>query len=136
MRGAFAGAVAATVWAAAEPALGRAFGTPFSDVRLLGRAATRGPLWPVAGFILHVGNGAAFGWAFERLGGRGIRHGVIAAELENLLLWPGMAVVDRFHPERRRADWPRLLTDARTFGLEATTHALFGATLGALVADG
>jgi hypothetical protein len=133
LRGALAGALAATLWAAAEPALGRAFGTPFSDVRLLGRAVIRGRLWPVAGVVLHVGNGAAFGWAFERLGGRGVRQGVIAAELENLLLWPGMAVVDRFHPDRRAAGWPRLLTNSRTFGLEATTHALFGATLGALV---
>jgi hypothetical protein len=133
LRGALAGALAATLWAAAEPALGRAFGTPFSDVRLLGRAVIRGRLWPVAGVVLHVGNGAAFGWAFERLGGRGVRQGVIAAELENLLLWPGMAVVDRFHPDRRAAGWPRLLTNSRIFGLEATTHALFGATLGALV---
>jgi hypothetical protein len=134
MRGALAGALGAALWAAAEPALGRAFGTPFSDVRLLGRTVTRGRLWPVVGVVLHVGNGAAFGWAFERLGRRGVRHGVIAAEVENVLLWPGMAVVDRFHPDRRAAaGWPRLVTDSRTFGLEATTHALFGATLGALV---
>jgi len=133
MRGAFAGAIAAALWAAAEPALGRAFGTPFSDVRLLGRMATRGRLWPIAGTILHVGNGAAFGWAFERLGGNGIRRGLVVAEIENLVLWPAMAIVDRVHPDRRDGAWPPLLTDPRSFALEATTHALFGATLGALV---
>ncbi len=133
MRGAVAGALAAALWAAAEPALGGVFGTPFSDVRLLGRSVTRGRLWPVVGLAVHIGNGAAFGWAFERLGGRGVKQGVIAAELENLLLWPAMAIVDRVHPERRRGDWPKLVTDPRTFGLEVTTHALFGATLGALV---
>ena len=133
MRGAVAGALAAALWAAAEPALGRAFGTPFSDVRLLGRTVTLGRLWPVVGVVVHVGNGAAFGWTFERLGGRGIKQGVIAAELENLVLWPAMALVDRLHPDRRDGSWLPLATDPRTFGLEAATHALFGATLGALV---
>ena len=133
MRGAVAGAIAAAVWAAAEPALGRAFGTPFSDVRLLGRTVTRGRLWPVAGAALHVGNGAAFGWAFERLGGRGVKRGVAAAGIENLVLWPTMAIVDRIHPDRRDGTWPRLLTDPRTFAYEAATHAIFGATLGALL---
>ena len=133
MRGAVAGAIAAALWAAAEPALGRAFGTPFSDVRLLGRMATRGRVWPVAGVALHIANGAAFGWAFERVGGHGVRRGVIVAEVENLALWPAMAIVDRVHPDRRDGTWPPLLTDVRTFAFEATTHALFGATLGALV---
>ena len=133
MRGAVAGAIAAALWAAAEPALGRAFGTPFSDVRLLGRMVTRGRLWPIAGVILHVGNGATFGWAFERLGGKGALRGVVVAEIENLVLWPAMAIVDRVHPDRRDGTWPPLLADPRTFAFEATTHALFGATLGALV---
>ena len=58
---------------------------------------------------------------------------MIAAELENLVLWPAMAIVDRVHADRRGGRWPRLVTDPRTFGLEVTTHALFGATLGVLV---
>ena len=133
MRGLVAGAVAAAVWAAVEPAIARAYGTPYTDVRLLGRAVTRGRLWQVVGVAVHVGNGAAFGWAFERSGLRGARQGVLAAEGENLLLWPTMALVDRFHPDRRSGEWPRLLTHGRTFALEATTHAFFGGLLGALV---
>jgi hypothetical protein len=133
MSGAVAGALAAAIWAAAEPALGRAFGTTFSDVRLLGRAVTRGRLWPVVGVAVHVANGAAFGWAFERVGGRGVRQGVLAAEVENLVLWPGMALVDRFHPDCRDGTWPRLLTSPHAFAYEATTHGIFGAMLGALV---
>jgi hypothetical protein len=132
-RGAVAGAIAAALWAASEPPLGRAFGTPFSDVRLLGRTVTRGPLWPVVGVAAHMANGALFGWAFARLGGHGAKRGVAAASVENLALWPAMALVDRFHPDRRDGTWPRLVTDPRTFGFEVTTHALFGATLGALV---
>ena len=65
--------IAAATWAAAEPALGRLLGTPFSDVRLLGRVVTRSPAWPAAG-LHYLANGAAFGWTFERLGLRGAKR--------------------------------------------------------------
>jgi hypothetical protein len=74
-----------------------------------------------------------FGIAFWRLGGRGWRAGVVAAELENLALWPGMALVDRFHRDRRSGNWPPLLRNGRVFVQEAAVHALFGAVLGALL---
>jgi hypothetical protein len=123
----FAGAFAAAAWAAAEPALGRVFRTPYSDVRLLGGLTGLGP---AGGLALHVGNGALFGAVFERVGGRGVLRGVLAAEAENLMLWPAMAVVDRIHPERRSGMWPPLVGNRRVFAYEATTHALFGAVLG------
>ncbi|HEY3071140.1 MAG TPA: hypothetical protein VGJ34_12590 [Gaiellaceae bacterium] len=130
LRGALAGAVAAAVWAAAEPSLGRRFRTPYSDVRLLGGLTGRGPL---ASLGMHVGNGALFGAVFERLGGRGVIRGVLAAEAENLALWPLMAVVDRVHPDRRSGTWSPLLSNGRVFAYEATAHALFGAVLGLLL---
>jgi hypothetical protein len=133
VRGAVSGALAAAAWAAAEPALGRMLGNPYSDVRLLGRLMTRGEAWPIAGVALHLANGAAFGWAFEGLGLRGVAQGVLAAEVENLLLWPGFLVFDRIHPDRRDGRWPRLVTDRRVAAYEVATHALFGAVLGALV---
>jgi hypothetical protein len=88
MRGAAAGVVAAAAWAAGEPVLQRLVRSPsqYSDVRLLGRLATRGRLWPVAGLALHLANGAVFGAAFERAGLRGVRAGVVAAQLENAAL--------------------------------------------------
>ena len=132
-RGALAGVVAAAAWAAAEPAAQRVFGTPYSDLRLLGAPVTRGPLWPLTGLMLHLANGAAFGAAFERLGGRGWKQGLLAALTENVLLWPGMALVDRRHPDRRSGAWPPLLRNARVFAYEAAVHALFGAVLGALL---
>jgi len=132
MRGAAAGVVAAAAWAAAEPALGRVFGTPFSDVRLLGRSAVRGRAWPVAGVVLHLANGAAFGWVFERRRLGGVRQGVLVAEAENLLLWPTLLAVDRVHPDRHDGTWPRLFTNRRVAAYEIATHALFGAVLGAL----
>lgn len=124
---------AALAWAAAEPALGRLFGVRYSDVRLLGATVTRGRLWPVAGVVVHAANGAVFGALFERAGLRGPAAGVAAAQLENLALWPGMAVVDRLHPDRRSGAWPRLLGNRRVFAYEVTMHAVFGLVLGALV---
>ena len=132
MRGAVAGVVAAAAWAASEPVLKRIFGTQYSDVRLLGRFATRGRAWPVAGLAIHLANGAAFGAAFEKAGLGGVRAGVAAAQVENLVLWPGMAVMDRIHPDRRDGTWPRLLTNRRIAAQEVAGHALFGAVLGSL----
>jgi hypothetical protein len=128
-----AGGVAAAAWAAAEPVLSRAFrvGT-YSDRRLLGRALTRSRMWPAIGIAAHVANGAVFGALFAQAGGHGPARAVVAAQAENMLLWPGMAVVDRFHPDRRSGFWPPLLGNRRVFAYEAACHAVFGAVLGLL----
>jgi hypothetical protein len=134
MRGALAGAAAAAAWGAAEPIAGRIFQVPYSDVRLLGAVATRGPHWKAVGWALHLVNGAVFGAVFTRLGGRGVVRGLAAAELENVVLWgPGMAVADRFHPDRRSGAWPPLLRNGRVFAYEVAMHAVFGIVLGVLV---
>jgi hypothetical protein len=127
-----AGALAALTWAAAEPSLGSIFGTPYSNVKLLGGLVSRGRGRNAAGLAIHVANGAAFGWAFERTLRGGVRQGLLAAQVENALLWPGMAVIDRIHPERRSGAWPPLATSPRVAAYEVTTHALFGAVLGVL----
>jgi hypothetical protein len=124
--------VAAAAWAGAEPLLQRVFRTPYSDVRLLGRTVTRGRAWPVVGVAVYLVNGAAFGLAWERLGRSGWKSAVVAAQLENVALWPGMALVDRYHPDRRRGELPPLFRSKRVFGYEVATHALFGAVLGEL----
>jgi hypothetical protein len=133
VRAVFAGMVAAAVWAAAEPLLQRVFRTPYSDVRLLGRMMTRGRAWPAVGTAIHVSNGAIFGLAWDRVGGGGWKGGVLAAQVENLVLWaPGMAFVDRYHPDRRSGALHPLLGNKRVFGYEVVTHAIFGAVLGRL----
>jgi len=132
-RGVLAGIAGAAAWAAAEPLLGRAFGTSYSDARLLGGLLADGPRWRAVGTLAHCVNGAFFGAAFERLGGRGIGRAVAAAQVENVVLWPGMAVIDRVHPDRRNGVWPPLLGNGRVFAYEVTTHAVFGLVLGALV---
>jgi hypothetical protein len=132
-RGAAAGAAGAALWGAIEPLLKRVFGTSYSDVRLLGATVTRGRAWPLVGLGIHVANGALFGLLWARLGGGGWKRGVVAAQLENLALWgPGMALVDRYHPDRRSGVMPPLLWNARVFSQEVVTHAIFGAVLGLL----
>ncbi len=138
IRQALAGAVAAAVWAAAEPAAARIFRPPtgYSDVRLLGALATRdGSRWREAGLGVHLVNGAVFGVLFAAVGGRGWKEGLVAAQAENLALWPGMAAIDRLHPDRRSGAWPPLLTNRRVVAYEAAVHALFGCVLGTLVRD-
>ena len=133
LRGALAGIAAAAAWGAAEPALGRAFGVRYSDVRVLGAAVTTGSGWKGAGWALHLVNGAVFGAVFEGLGGHGVGRGLAAAQLENAVLYPpGMAVVDRFHPDRKSGAWPPLLRNGRVFAYEVATHAVFGVVLGML----
>ena len=132
MRGTAAGAVAAVAWGLSEPVLRRVIGTPYSDVRLLGRVATCGRAWPVAGLALHTVNGAVFGAALAQLGRRRVRDAVVIAELEAVTFWPFMLLVDRLHPDRRDGTWPPLARDGRAFVYSLSTHALFGTVYGLL----
>jgi len=133
VRAALAGAAAAGAWAAVEPAARRLCGTPYSDLRLLGRIATAGPAWRVAGLAMHLGNGAAFGVALDRLGGRGWRQGLAAAMVETAGTWPGMVLIDRFHPDRRDGHWPPLVRHGPTIAEQILVHAVFGVVLGVLL---
>jgi hypothetical protein len=133
MRGAPAGLVAAAAWIAAEQVARRILGTPFTDVRALGRPVSRRH-WRTAGTAIHLANGTAAGAAFERLGLRGWKAGVAAFELEHLATWPLMTAIDRWHPDCRSGAWPPLLRNGRVFAQEAAVHAIFGAVLGLLVA--
>jgi len=134
-RGAVAGAAAALAWVAVEPLVGRVFDTPYTDSKLAGALITRGRLEPVARLGAHTAAGALFGFVWAGLGGRSAANGAIAAELENVLLWPAMAIVDRVHPCVRDGTWPPLLRNRRAFGAAAVGHAFFGAVLGALAGD-
>ena len=126
---------AAAAWAVAEPLASRLLRPPpgYSDVRLLGAVVTQGRAWRPVGVALHLGNGAVFGLVFERLGGRGVGQGMLAAQVENLALWPSMALADRLHPDRESGVWPPLLGKGRVFAYEAAVHGVFGAVLGLLL---
>src|ERR671911_522029 len=128
MRAALAGVTAAAAWIAAEPVARRLLGTPFTDVRALGRPVSCRH-WRAAGTAIHLANGAAAGISFERLGLRGWKAGVAAFQAEHLATWPLMVVVDRWHPDRRSGAWPPLLPNGRVFAQEAVVHAVFGVAL-------
>lgn len=136
VRAALAGAVAASAWAAAEPLDRRLFRFPYSDVALLGKAVTRGPLWRPVGLAWHAANGAAAGVAFDavqrRLGGPTMRSAIGFALVEHLALFPLAAVTDRLHPARGEPDLPPLARSGRGFAQATFRHLLFGVVLGAL----
>ena len=131
-RGAAAGAAAAAIWTACDPLFKKAFKTPYSDAQLLSAFVTRGRAQPLASVAIHASNGAAFGWVFGRLGGRGVKQGVAAALAENAALWPVMPLFDRIHPSVRDGTWPKLFANGRVFAQAMAAHAFFGALLGAL----
>lgn len=134
LRGALAGAAAASAWAAVEPVAARVAATGYTDVRLLGRMLSERH-WAVAGTAVHLANGAAFGALFALAGARGPRAGLAWAGAETLATWPGMAVLDRIHPDCRSGRRPRLLTDRRVFAQEVAMHSLFGALLGLMLPE-
>lgn len=132
INGALAGALAAAVWAAQQPADRRVFGSSYDDVELLGKLFTRGREWPLAGIALHVQNGAAFGAAYAQvkpfLPGPPVARGLLAGMVEHVALWPLGQLVDRHHPARR--ELTSMWGNRRAFVQATWRHALFGATLG------
>ena len=131
--GALAGAIAAGVWALQQPADMRAFGVPYDDTELLGKAVTRGPAWRPLGVAMHLANGAAFGALYARLVPRSPlpawANGPVAGLTEHLASWPFVGLADRFHPARE--DFPQLAGDRAAFAQATWRHLLFGAVLGA-----
>ena len=133
---AVAGAVAASIWSLLEPIDRRAFRCDYSDLAVLGKAVTRGPLWWPTGFALHAINGALFGLAFDQARRRlpipKQRLALGMALTEHVALYPLGYFVDRYHPARGEPGIPPLLRNARAFGQATVRHALFGFLLGRL----
>jgi hypothetical protein len=130
LNGALAGAAAAGVWAAQQPLDKRVFGCGFDDVQLLGKAVTRGPLWPLAGLLLHLQNGAIFGALYANLPAATRRlpasaRGPLAGLAEHLATWSAAGLAWRSHPARGEIDQP-------SFWQATWRHALFGFVLGEL----
>ncbi len=119
IRAAAAGAVAATVWGLLEPLDQRLFQCDYSDVELVGLGNRR------LGFVVHIGNGALFGLAFDAVRHRTAveprRLALGLALAEHTALWPLLLVLDR-----------RVATSPRAFAQGTFRHALFGLVLGRL----
>ena len=135
-RHAVAGAVAAAAWTLLEPLDRRLLRHDYSDVALLGKWVTRGPLWRPVGVGLHLANGAAFGLALHALRSRtgtdGRRAALGLALAEHVALFPLSALVDRYHPARGEPGVVHVFSP-RAFAQATGRHALFGAVLGRLV---
>ena len=87
---------------------------------------TSGRLWPVAGVVAHTTLGAGLGSALAGAELTTPLGAVLGAQAENLAVWPGMALADRYHPDRQDGSWPRLLTSGRVFAQSAAARTLFG----------
>ena len=133
-RGALAGAVAATVWAAQQPLDRQVFGVPYDDCELLGTAVTRGRWALPLGWALHVVNGALFGALYANVAPRvplpSWARGPAAGMVENAALWPATALVPALHPAG--ADLPKLWGSGPAFAQATWRHLLFGTVLGEL----
>ena len=134
VRGALAGAAAATVWAAQQPLDKRLFASRYDDVELLGKAITRRPAWLPVGLYVHVLNGAVFGAAYANAAPLvplpPWARGPLAGLAEHVGLWPLTRLTDRVHPARD--ELPRLSANRRAFAQAAWRHLLFGVVLGEL----
>jgi hypothetical protein len=133
-RGALAGAIAATVWAAQQPLDKRVFGVPYDDCELLGLAVTRGRAARSLGWALHVANGALFGAVYAAVAPRvplpSWSRGPAAGLLEHAATWPLTSVVHRVHPAGDRI--PRLWGSGPALAQATWRHLLFGVVLGEL----
>ena len=134
LRGAVAGAAAASVWAAQQPLDKQAFACGYDDVELLGKAVTRGSGWYPAGLALHVVNGAIFGAVYANAAPLiplpAATRGPVAALTEHVGLWPLGRLSDRLHPARR--ELTPLTGNGRAFAQATWRHLLFGVILGEL----
>ena len=122
------------MWGALEPLDQRLFRYDYSDIAVLGKAATPRH-WRSAGFALHAVNGAVFGLAFHelrRITNLPARPLALGAALgEHLALFPLGSLVDRYHPARGRPGIPRIFSK-RAFGQATVRHAVFGLVFGRL----
>ena len=131
-----AGAAAATVWGLLEPLDRRLFGCDYSDIAVLGKFATRGPNWRLAGFAVHAVNGAVFGLVYETVRRHvpydARRLSLAMALAEHVALYPLSTLIDRYHPARGEPGVPPLIGNPRAFGQATVRHAVFGLVLGRL----
>lgn len=136
IRGALAGATAASIWALQQPLDKRVFECSYDDVELLGKVVTRGRAWPAIGLLLHLQNGALFGAIYANVVPRarerlpGVVCGAAAGLIEHGGLWPAGRLSDRLHPARR--ELPQLTGNRRAFWQATWRHVLFGVVLGEL----
>jgi hypothetical protein len=107
----------------------------YDDLVLWGGFLTRRPwLQRVLGLGVHFTLGTALAAAYDAAGDALPRvhpavRGVLFAQGENAVLYPGVPVMNAIHPAVRHGELPSLLT-WRYFLVELLRHAAYGAVLG------
>ncbi len=106
----------------------------FNDFTLLGRPFSSNPrVWLPVGATVHLINGMLVGRLYagvERLlPGPGWLRGVLFAQAENLLLWPLLLLVDRYHPGRQDGELAPGFT-LPSYCVAVLRHFAFGFVLG------
>ena len=137
-RPAAAGVAAALAYLAEQEIDRRVIDCRSDDLELLGGLVTSDSRWwPSLGLALHLAAGASFGIIFDRLvaprlWGPYWLRGVTMAQVENVVLWPVLIVLDRVHPGVRSG---RLAPFNRpVYFLQAVLrHLTLGAVLGLLL---
>lgn len=134
LRGAIAGAAAATVWAVQQPLDKRVFGVDYDDAWLLGRGVTKGRWTYPVGLVIHAANGAAFGALYANAAPRvplpSWARGPAAGLLEHGATWPLTAVLPKLHPAG--SELPTLWGSRAALAQATWRHLLFGTVLGEL----
>ncbi len=108
------------------------------DVVLLGGLVSRHPVRARAcGFVFHFANSflavlAYAALARPRLPGPGWARGLAAFDVENVLIWPGVVLLERAHPWVRDGRLPRYNRGAPWLQ-SVLRHAAFGVVVGRLL---
>lgn len=131
----FGGAVA---YLAAQE-LDRRVADPRSDDLILlgGLVTDRAVVWRPLGLVMHLLAGVAFAQAFQslaapRLPGPYWLRGVLAAQIENTILFPLLYPIERFHPAVKSGALVSL-TGPTYLARSVWRHLALGAVLGALL---
>lgn len=132
-RGVIAGLAGGVAFAAFMKADMAITGERVDDFQLL---AGYGPFrdhWAIPGAIIHMTNSAALGATYSTvepsLPGPGWLRGLLFALIENTLLYPFVALLDRIHPAIRSGDLPRY-SRPWSFTAETLRHVAYGLVLG------
>lgn len=131
------GSLASAAYLGAQALDRRVAPNEYDDLVLWGGFLSRRRRWQRAlGLVVHFSLGITLAAVYESVRlplppMPGWFQGVLFAQVENALLYPGVPVLNAIHPEVRRGRLPSLLT-WKYFLVEAFRHAAYGVVLGTL----
>lgn len=115
-------------------------GNRYDDLMLWGGLLSRHPVrGRVLGALAHYGLSIGLVVTYQAMlpslpAAPAWLRGVLFVQAENLVLYPGVPVLQATHPMARSGELP-LLTTWTFFGLEALRHVAFGLVLGIMITE-